>query len=68
MNTETAPAPVVTDTEDADLTHFCCECEPETALCGATLTLLYYEMTDDDTLCVVCEDLDPLPCERCGAP
>jgi hypothetical protein len=68
VSTETAPAPVTGDTGDSDLTHSYCECAPETALCGAVLTLIDYEMTEDDTLCVVCTDLEPLPCERCGAP
>jgi hypothetical protein len=67
VSTETAPAPATTDTGDSDLTHTYCECTPLIALCGVTLSEELTEWAEED-LCIVCEDLDPLPCERCGAP
>jgi hypothetical protein len=68
MSTETAtaPAPVTTDTGDSDTVHTYCECDPDIGLCGEDLTGAGYQR-DDDPLCVVCEDLLYLPCERCGS-
>jgi hypothetical protein len=71
VSTETAPAPVTTDTGDSDLDHVFC-CEPTMALCGVNIAgdpVNEGEWTEDDPdLCVVCVDLSDLPCERCGAP
>jgi hypothetical protein len=48
-----------------DLVHVACDCSEEIALCGTELTFGVDEWTDDE-LCVVCKDLEPLPCPRCG--
>jgi hypothetical protein len=67
----TAPliAPVADDTDDYDLIHiYCRPCSPTVALCG------WVDESDDwlddeesDRDCVVCVDLDRLPCPWCGA-
>jgi hypothetical protein len=68
----TAPliAPVADDTDDSDLVHtYCTACSPNVALCG------WEDDGDgwvddwaDEDRCVVCADLDRLPCPKCGAP
>lgn len=49
-----------------DLDHTYCECDPDVALCGADVSDAPV-IVEPLNPCVVCEDLDPLPCERCGA-
>lgn len=48
-----------------DLVHVACECSEDISLCGCQLTSEAGEFTEDE-LCVVCKDLEPLPCPRCG--
>lgn len=63
-----APAVVALDDGDDSLTHVCCDCAEDVALCGADLTgLPYDERPPLEHECVVCSVLDDLPCERCGS-
>lgn len=48
-----------------DLVHVACECSEELSLCGVDLTSEAGDFTDDE-MCVVCKDLEPQPCPRCG--
>lgn len=72
MSTLTDDSPiVVTDPtfeeggDEDNLVHVACECSDDLALCGAELTMDAGDFTDDE-VCVVCHDLEPLPCPRCG--
>jgi hypothetical protein len=51
-----------------EVNHYFCSCEPDLGLCGADLT--GFEEPVDDPVepddCIVCLELDPLPCARCG--
>lgn len=64
-------APVVAPTQrpsddDDDLTHTVCFCNPYLALCGTYVDGDWDEDAPEDECCVVCEDLERLPCARCG--
>lgn len=65
------PEPVADAAPPGDgdgLTHTVCWCDVDEALCGADVAgLPALDEWDDEDLCVVCEDLDRLPCARCGA-
>lgn len=59
------------DSDSDSLGHFfCAVCDPEglVALCGTDISGKQLvdedEIRDDD--CIVCLDLNPLPCEKCG--
>lgn len=63
------PAPTVSDAGmDDELDHWSCECDPDRALCGREISDLEEceEWSHDAEVCVVCDDLVDLPCERCG--
>lgn len=48
--------------------HIICICAPDVALCGADRTGVPERPYDPASItCVVCADLDHLPCPRCGA-
>ncbi len=59
------PAPA----EFPELSHWYCDCSHPVMLCGSVDTS--HECPDDGScgcqLCLVCEDLIDLPCQRCGA-
>jgi hypothetical protein len=59
------PAPAASSTGD-DLCHLVC-CDDDRALCGTDVTDSSWTDDDDETTCVVCHDLDGLPC-RPGCP
>lgn len=44
--------------------HVYCECSPERTLCGLADDMEFIE--DLEPTCVVCLELEPMPCERCG--
>lgn len=53
--------------DDDDLDHIFCACDEDHALCGTDVTdapIIEDGPVEDE--CVVCADLDRLPCERCG--
>ncbi len=53
------------DLED-DLLHWYCECNEFIGLCGVDLTNAQHGDPELEPICVVCDDLDDLPCPRCG--
>jgi hypothetical protein len=60
-----APLPVRRKVDNGDdLDHFVC-CNDNLGLCGADLSDAAWA-EELPNLCVVCDDLDSLPCERCG--
>ena len=69
----TAPlvAPSTTDSDDYDLIHIYCRgCSPTVALCGWVEEDGEWISRDEEVGerdCVVCAELDPLPCPGCGA-
>lgn len=65
--TDTEPTTTPTDDEDS-LDHIFCRCTPDLGLCGADLAGCDESPRDSDEnmLCVVCIDLEPLPCKECG--
>ena len=57
------------ESNDDDLDHIFCGCSEDRGLCGADLTdVPEIPWGDDDVpeTCVVCLDLEPLPCARCN--
>lgn len=54
--------------EGDDLIHTSCDCSPNTSLCGIVFETFdgWAENVDTEDDCVVCVDLVPLPCVRCG--
>lgn len=70
MSTETAPKSGTTGTEESDLDHVFCGCNPDVALCGIDLSNADYVegqwSEDDGDFCVVCLDLCDVPCPTCG--
>lgn len=64
------PAVAATDDDD-NLIHLICACDPDRGLCGVNLAgapVVAAGDCPDEPRCVVCVDLGPLPCERCGEP
>lgn len=63
----TALAPELdTATHDGDdEVHVVC-CRPDVALCGSDVTALAWVDDDAEATCVVCADLEGLPCRRCN--
>lgn len=60
-----APTAVSLDDDD-DFTHMVC-CDPNVALCGADVTTAQVvDASPAEDECIVCVDLDRLPCPRCG--
>jgi hypothetical protein len=71
MSTIEAPASNAADqaTDDGCIIHVVCTaCDPDLALCGEDMTGDEFGGPVDgvDSECVVCIDLEHLPCERCG--
>lgn len=68
--TETRIAPLQTDSsaDDDDLTHLVCDCDLDTALCGAKVPgeCWVAEGVAPERDCVVCLYLDEQACGRCG--
>jgi hypothetical protein len=55
-------------TDDDNVSHVVCECDPDLALCGTDVSEAPWLTDEDqDAECVVCDDLERYPCERCGA-
>lgn len=48
-----------------DIEHIVCECSPDLALCGIDCSDMPWAEREHQP-CVVCSDLEPLPCPRCG--
>lgn len=61
---ETEPA--VSATSGGDLNHVYC-CDPDTAWCGTDVSDAAEVGPDTDIDCVVCAELEDLPCPVCGA-
>lgn len=62
---ETSPATDASTAPGSDLNHVYC-CDPNTAWCGTDIST-HAEIDSDTPLdCVVCADLEPLPCPTCG--
>lgn len=68
--TQTVIDPVILeDTEEGnDLVHAYCDCNENISLCGLDVTD-HTEVDDwpEERDCLVCWELEKLPCERCGA-
>lgn len=65
----TAPAtleqPATTD--DPDICHYVCICDPNLALCGHDCTDDVFWATDDGPpACPMCAHMADKPCPRCG--
>ena len=59
------PAPATTGPGD-DLDHVVCDCDDDTALCGADVSAHPWGAGDPVLPCVVCLGLVDLACPRCG--
>lgn len=68
MTTRLEDAPLVTnDGTDEGYWHVTCDCNLDIALCGLELTgSEIVDFHSVETECVVCEDLENMPCLRCG--
>lgn len=64
----TTMAPPEVAGADGGVVHVCCVCSFDLAFCGADLTgkAEVPRRTRRYPRCVVCDDLDRLPCERCN--
>lgn len=62
--TEIRPADINTDI-GPPVVHVFCDCSPHVTLCGLDEEMPFVE-TEEDPGCVVCDDLEPQPCGRCG--
>lgn len=50
-----------------DIDHLICECSPDVSLCGLDVSgVPIVDDDNDDDLCLVCEDLEHIPCVVCG--
>lgn len=67
MSTTTETVPSRSDVgDDEDFNHVACPCSEDVAFCGADMSGDEWVSDDSPTHCVVCADLEPFPCERCG--
>lgn len=64
MSVVVAAESAMTSDARTDLTHVACDCSPDTALCGVNVSDC--EWTDGEAGCVVCADLQYVPCPQCG--
>lgn len=64
MSLQLLEEPITCAPGDSETVHIFCPCSPDMALCGEDLSDVPFD--DGDDVCVVCADLDRLPCERCG--
>jgi hypothetical protein len=66
---ETLEAPTVGDLTGAarETVHVYCECDIDTALCGADVTGHEFvsELPDNGWACYLCHELESQPCPRC---
>lgn len=60
------PTTVVADSGAPVITHWVCDCDPDTALCGVDVAGEEWMGDDEDVTCVVCLDLEDVDCPRCG--
>ena len=52
---------------DDTLYHIFCECDEDLGLCGLDISdCAISDPLGDDPVCVVCLDLEFVPCPRCG--
>lgn len=52
---------------DDTLYHIFCECDEDLGLCGLDISdYAISDPLDGDPVCVVCLDLEFVPCPRCG--
>lgn len=51
---------------DDSLTHAVCPCNDDVALCGADVAGFSWATEEEDVDCIVCLDLAPRLCVRCG--
>lgn len=68
MSTQVETVPTSTDSDDDELIHVSCKCDPDVALCGADLTgcpMIGWDDYPTPKDCLVCGELDELPCPRC---
>jgi len=67
--TETYEVPYDGGDNNDDLTHIALHCDPDRALCGTSLKGCPWvnEDFEPEKDCVVCMELEKLPCENCGA-
>ena len=63
-----APSTTRTDGDSDELVHVACRCDLTVALCGYVDPdgTILDTLPPDALLCCVCDDLEPLPCVRCG--
>lgn len=52
--------------DEDGLVHTECDCTPNLSFCGLWLAGPSFDSPAEENLCVVCEELDKKPCERCG--
>lgn len=50
---------------DEPMVHLVCACSEKVALCGWETSGI--DADDEELACVVCEELNKLPCALCGA-
>ena len=63
----TRESPKSESLHDDTLYHIFCECDEDLGLCGLDISdLVISEPLGDDKVCVVCLDLEFVPCSRCG--
>lgn len=69
MTTALDLAPTKGSTDDGDeLDHLFC-CDEDVALCGSDLTGTEFgEVVSEESLCLVCNDLEGQPCGAAGCP
>jgi hypothetical protein len=69
VSTCTEPKVIDPPTTEDELAHTVCECNLNVALCGADVSEAHrcpMDLSCGCSLCIVCEDLLPRPCQRCG--
>jgi hypothetical protein len=65
--TTLAPEPTTaTGAGGPAITHWVCNCDPDTALCGVDVAGEDWMGDDEVPTCVVCNDLMDPDCPRCG--
>lgn len=64
-STQIASAPEASAAPGSDMNHIYC-CDPNTAWCGADISDHVEVAPDVPVDCVVCADLEDLPCPECG--
>ena len=63
----TCESPASASLDDNTLFHIFCECDEDLGLCGLDISdYAISDPLDGDPVCVVCLDLEFVPCPRCG--